>query len=279
MPTHPEFVLSQIEGDYLVDYALFTGALREYLTRTIEERFKADPNDVHRRFFTLAVFHQEYSAYEDLGAMLDAIMTHQVNSNVPILSRIAAYKVGEVQLSAVMNRFSVSSADDLYDRLGLADLIPLVWAEILPNIQLVKVLKTCASFFFVDCQKSQRREGLQAFNKLKHGLLAVPEASIYAPGISVDAPATIFRTSNSKADSLEKPITIYAIRMGAEEIEDRLRAIHFVQSNLRLLAALLAIRYQPNRVVKRLGSASNLLTHPNMKAVVDFARQVSDSAT
>lgn len=249
------------------------------MTRTLEEKFTADQNDVHRRFFTLAVFQQEYSAYEDLGALIDAIMTNRINPSVPILARIASYKVGEVQLLKVMSRFSASSPEDLYARLGLADLIPAWWTKVFPHIDLVKVLNVCASFFYVDCQNSQKPAGLQAFNKLKHGLLAVPETGVYVPGMGADAPATIFRTGKSKTEALQTPITVYAIKMEAQGLEARLRAIHFVQSNLRLLAALLAVRYHPNRVVKRLGAAPGFLTHPNMKAVVEFAGQVSASPT
>lgn len=36
-------VLRNIEGDYLLDYALFTGAVRVYVTHGLEEHFRKDP--------------------------------------------------------------------------------------------------------------------------------------------------------------------------------------------------------------------------------------------
>jgi len=85
-------VLRNIEGDYLLDYALFTGAVRVYVTQGLEEHFRKDPNDLHRRMFLLAVFREEYSADEDLGAFLDALLTHCRDSDVPLLERLMSYR-------------------------------------------------------------------------------------------------------------------------------------------------------------------------------------------
>jgi hypothetical protein len=63
-------VLKQVEGEYFLDYAIFTGAVREYVSRTLEMQFRSDPTDWHRRLFLIAVFREEYSTYEDLGALL-----------------------------------------------------------------------------------------------------------------------------------------------------------------------------------------------------------------
>jgi hypothetical protein len=63
-----EEVLGRIEGDYFYDYAAFTGTQREYVVRALEAQFKTEPNDLHRRAFMLAVYREEYTAYEDLGA-------------------------------------------------------------------------------------------------------------------------------------------------------------------------------------------------------------------
>lgn len=35
-------VLRNIEGDYLLDYALFTGAVRVYVTQGLEEHFRKE---------------------------------------------------------------------------------------------------------------------------------------------------------------------------------------------------------------------------------------------
>lgn len=161
-------VLRDIEGDYLLDYAVFTGALRVYVTQGLEEHFAKDKNDLHRRMFLLAVFREEYSAYEDLGAMLDALLSNRRDPAVPLLERLISYGVGHVELSKVMDRFTITSSDQLCQELGLPDLVPVEWDQQFPSLDLGKALRTAADFFFVDCAKSQKRDGLRAFNKLKH---------------------------------------------------------------------------------------------------------------
>ncbi len=142
-------VLRGIEGDYLLDYAIFTGAVRVYVTRCLEERFLQDKNDLNRRMFLLAVYREEYSAYEDLGAMLDALLTSHRSPKVPLLERLISYGPGEVVVSRVMERFAVKSAQDLHDRLGLSELIPPTWSEQFSKLDLQKVLRTAADFFFM----------------------------------------------------------------------------------------------------------------------------------
>src|SRR5712691_4939912 len=64
--------LVQIEPLYFLDYAIFTGAVRHYASRTLEEAFKADPNPLRRRLHFVNLVKEEYAAYEDAGAMLKA---------------------------------------------------------------------------------------------------------------------------------------------------------------------------------------------------------------
>lgn len=44
-------VVEQLEATYLFEYARFTGMFREYLVATLEQQFKREPNDLHRRAF------------------------------------------------------------------------------------------------------------------------------------------------------------------------------------------------------------------------------------
>lgn len=243
-------VLRRLEGDYLLDYAVFTGAVRVYVTQSLEEHFVKDKNDLHRRMFLLAVFREEYSAYEDLGAMLDALLTHRGDSQVPLLERLISYGPGQVELSKVMGRFAITSSEDLCNRLGLLDLVPRGWKDEFPGLDLTKALRTAADFFFVDCTRNQKKDGLRAFNKMKHGLLLVPKASLYMKG-QIDAPAAVFKTDDSRPEAAANPFSLYAVPMMDEHLDARLRAIHFVQANLRMIAALWVIWKHPTVVTKR----------------------------
>ena len=250
MPVDKRDVLRNLEGDYLLDYAIFTGAVRVYVTQSLEEHFLKDKNDLHRRMFLLAVFREEYSAYEDLGAMLNALLTHRRDPQVPLLERLISYGPGQVELSKVMGRFAIASSEDLCDRLGLLELVPAGWKDEFPGLDLTKALRTAASFFFVDCMKSQRKDGLRAFNKMKHGLLLVPKASLYMKG-QIDAPAAVFKTDESKPEAAANPFSLYGVPMTDEHLDARLRAIHFVQANLRMIAALWVISKHPATVKRR----------------------------
>jgi hypothetical protein len=275
MPVDKRDVLRNIEGDYLLDYAAFTGAVRVYVTQGLEEHFTKDKNDLHRRMFLLAVFREEYSAYEDLGAMLDALLTHRRDPAVPLLERLIAYGVGQVELSKVMDRFSINSSTELSERLGLLELVPSNWQEEFPALDLAKALRTAADFFFIDCATSQKRDGLRAFNKLKHGLLLVPKARIYS-NVEIDAPAALFKTDDDRAEAADNPFSLYAVPMTDEHIDARLRAIHFVQANLRMIAALWVIARHPSATQRRgLNKPLDLLRTRHLTDVIDFITQVS----
>jgi len=268
-------VLRSLEGDYLLDYAAFTGAVRVYVTQGLEAHFAKDKNDLHRRMFLLAVFREEYSAYEDLGAMLDALLTNRRDPEVPLLERLISYGVGQVELAKVMERFSVKSSHELYDHLGLMELIPADWKDEFPDLDLGKALRTSADFFFVDCLKSQKRDGLRAFNKMKHGLLLVPKARIYLTG-QIDAPAAVFKTEDSKPEAANNPFSLYAVPMTDEHLDARLRAIHFVQANLRMIAALRVVARHPAVSQRRgLEKPLDLLRTPYLTDVMNFIDQVS----
>lgn len=268
-------VLRRIEGDYLLDYAVFTGAVRVYVTHSLEEHFVKDKNDLHRRMFLLAVYREEYSAFEDLGAMLDALLTHRQNPEVPLLERLISYGVGQVELLKVMERFAINSSQKLYDRLGLSELIPADWNGRFPDLDLEKALRTATNFFFVDCVGNQKKDGLRAFNKMKHALLVVPNAKRYLAN-QIDAPAALFKTDEGKAGASDNPFSLYAVPMSDEHLDRRLRSIHFIQANLRMIAALRVIVRHPEALARRgLKNPLDLLETPNMTDILNFIAQVT----
>lgn len=276
MPVDKREVLRNLEGDYLLDYAIFTGAVRVYVTQGLEEHFAKDKNDLHRRMFLLAVFREEYSAYEDLGAMLDALLSNRRDPDLPLLERLISYGVGQVELAKVMARFSIESSDQLCQHLGLMDLIPSAWKERFPSLDLAKALHTAADFFFVDCLKSQKRDGLRAFNKMKHGLLLVPKATIYMGQQQIDAPAALFKTEEAKPEAADNPFSLYAVPMSDDHLDARLRAIHFVQANLRMIAALLVVARYPAAIQRRgIATVLDLFRTPYLTDVMNFIDQVS----
>jgi hypothetical protein len=229
MPVNKREVLRNLEGDYLLDYAIFTGAVRVYVTQGLEEHFAKDKNDLHRRMFLRAVFREEYSAYEDLGAMLDALLSNRRDPDLPLLERLISYGVGQVELVKVMARFSIESSDQLCEQLGLMNLVPSTWKEQFPSLDLAKALHTAANFFFVDCLKSQKCDGLRAFNKMKHGLLLVPKATIYMRQQQIDAPAALFKTEEAKPEAADNPFSLYAVPMSDDHLDARLDGLQLAE--------------------------------------------------
>src|SRR5688500_12769409 len=102
-------VLAQIEGEYFFDYATFRGTLRDYVVHALEAQFQAEPNDLHRRAFMLALYREEYTSYEDIGAFLDAFLRARADPQVQPLSRIISYGPGEVKLTEVLDRHQITS--------------------------------------------------------------------------------------------------------------------------------------------------------------------------
>lgn len=223
----------------------------------------------------LAVFREEYSAYEDLGAMLDALLTNRQDQRVPLLERLISYGVGQVELAKVMQRFEINTSHQLYEKLGLGDLIPAKWRQEFPDLDPEKALRTAANFFFEDCVRNQKKDGLRAFNKLKHGLLVVPNATRYLPNL-VDARAALFKTDESRPEAAVDPFSLYAVPMTDERLEGRLRSINFIQANLRMIAVLRVIARHPD-VIKRRGVMNPLevLRTPYLVDLINFIEQVT----
>lgn len=249
--------------------------MRVYVTQGLEEHFRKDKSDLHRRMFLLAVYREEYSAYEDLGAMLSALLTTRQDPDVPLLHKLISYAPGEVELRKLMKRFGISTSAELHDKSGFEELIPRNWFERFPRMNLRKALRTAADFFFVDCLKNQKTDGGCAFNKLKHGLMVVPNARRYIPAYP-DIPAALFKTDRKRPEATANPVSLFAIPMSDDHLEERLRGIHFVQTSLRLISALRAITLHPETVSRRgFDEPLDLIRAPHLTDVHSFLEQVT----
>lgn len=245
-----EKVLAGVEPLYFLDYALFTGAVRHYASITLEGAFKVDRNPVRRRLHFVNLLKEEYAAYEDVGAVLDAFLAYGSGKISVPLAKILNYKAKDVLLSEVFDRYGVSSGQRLYDVLKLGEWAPTDWIKWFPRLDLEKSLRLACSFFYEDCTRNQRKYGVVAYNKIKHGLLVVPSGKLYVPTLP-DAPAVLFSTDVTLQVAKSNPLTVYGFESDDPQIEERHKAIEFVQCNLRLLAALYVTWRYPGALAAR----------------------------
>lgn len=268
-------VLAQLEGDYFFDYATFTGSLREYVVRALEAQLKSNPSELHKRAFLLNVYREEYTAYEDLGAFIDAFLLAKTEPALLPLHRIISYGPGQVKLEGVLKRHQIGTGDGLFEGLGLAAWMPADWSEQYPTIDLKKVLRRACFFVVDDCGPGQRVTGVMAFNKIKHGLVLVPEGRRYASKLP-SAPAIIFATRSDDPASKQNPVSILAIQMEPEKLEERLRIVHFTHFALRMFAMLYVLTRFP-MVIQQRGFHPNasVFGSEGMLDVLEFMRKSS----
>jgi hypothetical protein len=270
-------VLAQLEGEYFYDYATFTGSLREYVVRGLETLYESDPNELHRRAFVLNVDREEYSAYEDMGGFLDAFLVATASQARQPLEGIISYRPGQVRLDAVLERYKLATGDDLYDSLKLHSWMPSTWSGHHPNIDLIKVLRRACHFVVEDCGPGQRRTGVRAFNKIKHGLVLVPEGNRYSRKLP-SAPAIIFETDSKDPGAAGNPVSILALPTEAVMLEERLRIIHFIQFTLRMVAMLYVLVKNPMVIAQRgLQPDSSVFGSERMADVLAFMQRSSDA--
>lgn len=232
-----------MEGDYLLDYALFTGVVREYIVRSLEAEYSGNKNDWHQRLLLIAIYREEYTAYEDLGAFLDAFLANAADDSVLPIHRVLNYTPARVRLKTLLKEHGVDTPNKLYAKLKLDEWIPTDWKSVYPEIDLLKVLRTACAFFVQDCAENQKDYGVVGFNKIKHGLLVVPSAQRYHPRLP-DVPGMLFPTVDKTA-SASDPFTMQAVPYSDDKIEQRARVVHFIQVNLRLIAFLHVLRRWP----------------------------------
>jgi aspartyl-tRNA(Asn)/glutamyl-tRNA(Gln) amidotransferase subunit B len=231
-----ERTLAELEPLYFLDYSLFTGAVRHYASRTLEDAFKQDPNPIRRKLHFVNLVKEEYAAYEDTGAMLKALLDYRAGRVTLPLTVLIDFKARDVELVRVFESHKVASGEALWEALRLQEWIPTEWTNWLPHLDLKKALRLACKFFVEDCAQNQKRPGIVAYNKIKHGLMVVPSARTYLRE-QPDGPAAIFPNPRDE-DKASKPYELYGFDPTDSQIENRHASIEFVQCNLRLLSGL-----------------------------------------
>ncbi|SRR5258708_6529952 len=270
-----EDIHRQLDPHYFSDYAIFTGAFRSYVVRTLEEAFRRNPGpkDYQQRLLIVALYREEYAAYEDLGAFLNSLLCWTKKKLTYPLERILSYSPDRVTLERILAENKIESAEDLHAALALDEWIPAQWESIHPQIDCKKVLRSICRFIFTDCLKSQKRYGIEAYNRIKHGLALVPSGQRYVAALP-NAPAVIIKHSDRSA---AEPYQLLGLPMPVAQLEQRCEAVIFVQAALRLLAALYVMRRYPTFVKDNfsLDPAPRMFDYPTMTDVKDFMLQVT----
>ena len=270
----PLDALRSIEPQFFADYCKFSGEVREFLSDTLSRAFATDPNDLRRRYHLLSIISLEYAAYEDAAAMIMSFLDYRSGAAAIPLERLMEYAPGEAVLDKVLTANSISTADDLYNRLDLETWIPTDWPVWFPQLDLRKALKLVCQFLVSDCRSNQKRLGVAAYNKIKHGLLVVPSARVYSKSMP-DVPATIIANRDT-ATQAASPFVLYAFEMDDSKIVERERLVHFVQKSLRILSALYLSHTYP-ATVKRLwgGNAQQLFASTDFRDVQHFIGEIT----
>jgi hypothetical protein len=236
-----------LDAHYFADYAIFTGAVRTYVARTLEQAFRADPNDAHRRLCAVGLYKEEFAAYEDLGAFLEAMLRWRRGELKVPFEGILRYKDDKVALGTLFARRSISSPTELFDALGLSEWIPTDWSSQFPTVNCRAALVGICTFIVIDCTNNQQHYGIDAYNRIKHGLALFPSGRKYAPDLP-DCPAVIITCREKNSPN---PYALYAMPMTDTAIEQRGTTVEFVQASLRALAALYVIAKYPTYFAER----------------------------
>jgi len=268
-----EEVHRQFDPHFFADYVLFSGTLRHYVARSLEDLLKSDPNDVHRRFFIVGLYREEYAAYEDMGAILAALIRFRKGELKFPIEGVLRYKPDNVILETLFGRNVIKSADDLYTTLGIQEWIPADWQTTYPNIDCEKVLKRMCRFIFIDCQANQKRYGIDAYNRIKHGLAFVPNGNKYLAGLP-NSPAILIPNPQPNSD----PYVLLGLPMDDSKLAERAKLVEFIQSTLRALVSFYLIaRYSDFlRDKRQISPASTLFKLPPLVSVKDFMQQLSE---
>ncbi len=272
----PADTLAQLDPLYFLDYTLFTGAVRHYAALVLEKAFKEGGQKDHlRRLHLVNLLKEEYAAYEDAGAILNAFLEYRDGKvDVPFASLIA-FSPTKVELGALFETHKIKSGDDLFDRLKLDAWIPSKWAEWFKHLDLRKALHLACNFFFEDCVRNQKRYGVIAYNKIKHGLILVPSGRLYLKGLP-DAPAMIFLTPEEDRKKGATPQTIIGFPSDDAQILQRHTSIEFVQCNLRLFTGLyVTSRYPESLAARGIADPREMFARPECEDVMHLIDEVT----
>ncbi len=274
MPTpipHDE-VHRQFDPHFFADYVLFSGTLRHYVAKSLEDVLKADPNDIHRRFFIVGLYREEYAAYEDMGAVVSALIRFRRGEIKFPIEGMLRYKPDNVILENLFGRYNIKSADDLYAALALQGRIPSDWSY--PRIDRPKVLQRMCRFMFDTCQVNQKAYGIDAYNRIKHGLAFVPNGSRYLPSLP-NSPAVLISNPAPKSNN---PYVLLGLPMDDPKLEQRAKLVEFIQSTIRALVSFYLIAQYPDFLRDNRGIAppSKLFELPPLVSVLEFMQQLSE---
>lgn len=267
-------VHEQLDPHYFADYVLFSGTLRHYVAKSLEDLFKSDPNDVQRRFFIVGLYREEYAAYEDMGAVLEALIRYRKSELAFPVEGMLRYKDDKVVLANLFSRRRIGSADDLYTALDLQGCVPSDWRATHPNIDPERVLRRMCQFIVVDCQANQKRYGVDAYNRIKHGLAFVPNGNRYQPRLP-NSPAIVITNRQPKATD---PYILLGLPMNDSALEQRVKLVEFIRSTVRAFVAFYLIgRYAKFlRDKRQINPPSALFNLPPLLSVRDFMQQLND---
>jgi hypothetical protein len=244
------------------------------VAKSLQDAFHADSNDLHRRFFVLGIYREEHAAYEDMGAILEAIIRFRLGELKYPIEGVLRFKDDLVVLETLFRRRKIKSADELFNSLGLSEFIPSDWNSVHPHINCEHALRRMCRFIFSDCQANQKRQGVSAYNKIKHGLALVPNGQRYGRELP-DAPAVLIQNPNSDSPN---PYSLLGIPMTDIDLEERGKVVEFVQSTLRAFAALYAMWRYPDYVTTTLSltTVSALFHTDSLAGVRDFMQQLNE---
>jgi hypothetical protein len=219
--------------------------------------------------YTLALYREEYTIYEDVGAFVDGFLGLAKNSDAIPLARIIRCLPRNVKLDRLLLQQDIATVQQLYEQLGLKDWLPGDWNSHFPTIDLPKVLLRACHYVVEDCAKSQKSEGLRGFNKIKHGLVMIPNARRLIKS-HPDGPALLFLSDPESPLMKEGPVTLLTVTMGDDSIEERRKQIFFVQGTLRMLALLYVLKRYPavpaNRGLPKVRRSSNSQNLPRSRS-------------
>jgi len=259
---------------FFTDYALFSGAFRHYVAKGIEIEYQRNPNDAHKRLFTIGLYREEYAAYEDMGAIVEAFIRFREGEIAYPVEGVLRYKDDKVVLETLFARRRIQSADDLFTALGMLQGIEASWRSVYPNIDCERVLRRMCRFIYIDCRTSQRLYGVAAYNRIKHGLAFVPNGQRYLHGLP-NAPAVMIPSREPQSPN---PYALWGLPMQDAVLERRARLIEFIQSTTRALVGFYLIGRYPEflRDDRKVDPPPTLFKLQPLVSVLEFLQQLND---
>jgi hypothetical protein len=241
---------------------------------TLRRAMEADPNDARRRLHLLGLVAQEYAAYEDAAALLKAWLAWRAGTTATPLEHLFGYQPGEARLDKVFADFAITTGEDLLRALDVTNWLPTEWSGWFPALNLEKTAGVVCRFLAEDCRRHQKKLGVAAFNKIKHGLFVVPSARSYLPALP-DAPAALI-ANQDLATAPSKPYVVYALPADDNALRERERSVHFVGRSLRLLAALYLLHRFPAMVKAAWGGSGHaMFLSPDLADIIELVADVT----